>query len=610
MADSDNKRRYLSSNDESEESEDLSSDEDESSLDKIRSEMVRYLMNTVPDLQRRKANQIIDILFQSIEHSVNPQTIIHTLIFSIVNDNLRGLERLTNESSQDFIREFILCCMKYYPTNWYFSDKIVVPSIAVIYSEELSCRYSGRFSDNSFKYILNVSIASDSKKNLYYSIEVRLREVRLETIEIDGTLYRLGDKIGSGSYGIVYTATNSSGRKVAIKFGLSDDVSNDLAFCRICSGPGVIPVIGSCSIEPITAIVMPFHPRTLSTYMYENHKLSFEKRIELLSKLLLIIQRLDRLGVFHCDIKSANVLVDETDPNDLQLLVIDGGIFFKYEDGKDRKDCLGPKDEKVTRWYKSPKDAVLSYTMGKNLTRMTDWWAGVVCGLEMLNNGKVPNWLALDSLKKMNEFFKSVLDGQESMEALLLPYFETFYLESESSRLVERMYDFFKRFLNVHKALSSSPYTIDDLVKEMTSILMECSVEDSRAVSLEGSHACEGDRACAFGGDRACAFGGGRACAFGSGCAGSLGDSRAGSLEGGRACAFGDSHVCAPELQIKDLKKCIICNIDVLTHVLMPDKNSIICKKCAEDQTNIISSIKKIYLFCMKHAETVISISS
>ena len=584
MANSDNERRYLSSS--SDESDDLSSnDESESPIDKIRSEMVEYLMNTVPDLQIKKANQIIDILLEIIEHSVNPQTIIHTLIYSIINDKLIMLERLTNNASANFLKEFILCCMKYYPTNWYFSDKIVVPLITVIYSEELSCRFSGRFSDNSFKYILNVSIASDSKKNLYYSIEVRLREVRLETIEIDGTLYRLGDKIGSGSYGIVYTATNSSGRKVAIKFGLSYDVSNDLVFCRICSGPGVIPVIGSCSIEPITAIVMPFHPRTLSTYMYENHKLSFEKRIELLFKLLLIIQRFDRLGVVHCDIKSANVLVDETDPDDLQLLVIDGGIFFKYEDGKDRKDCSGPKDEKVTRWYKSPKDAVLSYTMGKNLTLMTDWWAGVVCGLEMLNNGKVPNWLALDSLKKMNEFFKSVLDGQESMEALLLPYFETFYLESESSRLVERMYDFFKRFLNVRKALSSSPYTIDDLVKEMTSILMECSVEDSRAVSLGDSHA----------------FGGDSACAFGSGCAGSLGDSRAGSLEGGRACA--------PELQIKDLKKCIICNIDVLTHVLMPDKNSIICKKCAEDQTNIISSIKKIYLFCMKHAETVISIS-
>lgn len=593
MADSDNERRYLSSS--SDESGDLSSnDESESPIDKIRSEMVEYLMNTVPDLQIKKANQIIDILLEIIEHSVNPQTMIHTIIYSIINDKLIMLERLTNNASANFLKEFILCCIKYFPNDWNFSDKIVVHLITVIYSEELSCRFSGRFSDNSFKYILTVSIESDSKKNLYYSIEVRLREVRLETIEIDGTLYRLGDKIRSGSYGIVYTATNSSGRKVAIKFGLSYDVSNDLVFCRICSGPGVIPVIGSCSIEPITAIVMPFHPRTLSTYMYENHKLSFEKRIELLFKLLLIIQRLDRLGVVHCDIKSANVLVDETDPNDLQLLVIDGGIFFKYDDGKDRKDCSGPKDEKVTRWYKSPKDAVLSYTMGKNLTLMTDWWAGVVCGLEMLNNGKVPNWLALDSLKKMNKFFKSVLDGQESMEALLLPYFETFYLESESSRLVERMYDFFKRFFSVRKALSSSPYTIDDLVKEMTSILMECSVEDSRAVSLGDSHA----------------FGGDSACAFGSGCAGSLGDSRAGSLEGGRACAFGDSHVCAPELQIKDLKKCIICNIDVLTHVLMPDKNSIICKKCAEDQTNIISSIKKIYLFCMKHAETVISISS
>jgi hypothetical protein len=527
----------------------------EDKLHRIRDEMIKLLVDNFC-FKIEIANKIMDVLLQTIEHVIDPTTLIRTIIYAFLNDDLRILIKITNNLSEHFLIQFVLCCMKYFPNNWHFSDTIIVSSITSSYSKgDGSCRF---YDSHGFKYCLTVSIMSDSKNNTYYSFEVRLKNAILETIEICDTKYKLCNKIGSGSYGMVYIAADTSGRKVAIKFGLSGDVLSDIEFCRICKGLGVIQVFGSYSFDPITAIVMPFYHRTLSTYMYENNTLSFEKRIQLIFQLLLIIQRLDRLGVVHCDIKSANVLVDETNPSDLKLILIDGGIFFQYEHGKERKEdqvC----EEKVSRWYKSPRDVAAWLTRRRNVGKTTDWWPALVVGLEILNNGKVPHWLTLDSLKKMNDFFKSVLDGQVSMEALLLTYFETFYLESESSQLVKRMYNFFKCFFSVRKALSSSPYTIGDLVKEMTSILAECSIKGSHACAL----ALGESRACAFGGSCTDSLGGSSAgslgescvCALGESCTDSLGGSSAGSLGESCVCALGGSCACVPKVQPEHLIK-------------------------------------------------------
>jgi hypothetical protein len=166
------------------------------------------------------------------------------------------------------------------------------------------------------------------------------------------------------------------------------------------------------------------------------------------------------------------------------------------------------------------------------------------------------------------------------------------------------MYDFFCKYMNVKKAMTS-PHTIDEIVKEMTSIWKECKCCHFEEVCAEGGCAddmCMGgsrsgggfaDDMC-MGGSRS---GGGFAddmCMGGSRAGGRFADdmyARSSCFGGGSAddmCARGSRAGCDEHAEV-----CIICRMKFSTHVIMPCNHKTICRDCALNPTKLSTLNRK-----------------
>ena len=530
-------------------------------------DLAKYYLINDHDVRNEIATGIVDMIFTKIGNNIDPSTMIPTIISSFTDDQIRIFEQQTGGGSADFIEYFIRCSMYYFPTNWKDENDNGEINIEFV---DFDSDDSNTFSDANFVYSLSITIDRDTRGMFSYSISFSLDSVQVDKLEINGQEYREIKEFSSGSFGKVCRAIRSCDNVcVAIKLGPIHDLKNDLQFSKSCVGPGVIPVISTCNINVITAIVMPFF-KNLSNYMAQNLQMPFSKRIGLFFQLLCILQRIYGLGVIHQDIKGPNIVVDDTDPNNPKIVIIDGGSMTTT-------DQTTSHLELVTRWWKNPRNSFSWQHYGKIVSGSdTDSWAALVVGLEILNNGKVPHWLTFNRIEELNHFFKYIQQNQSEMADLLRSFFEGYLHESESHVLIKRMYDFFCKYMNVKKAMTF-PYTINEIVEEMTAILKECTCRHFEEVCAGGG--CVDD-VCAGAGPRA---GGGSAddvCARGS-------------------CSGGGGHaddVCAgagPRAGCGHADVCIFCKMKFSTHGIMPCKHRIMCRNCAADQNKIATLNRK-----------------
>ncbi|XP_073766326.1 uncharacterized protein isoform X1 [Danio rerio] len=172
------------------------------------------------------------------------------------------------------------------------------------------------------------------------------------------SLYRLGDILGTGSFGVTYKAIRKSdGKEVAIKRirkrngdryisvpGYSKPVLREVAFMLMLKDPSksiyLIEMYEWFDQEGFISLVLEYPKPCTSLRIFVKRRHTLKEPIArcLLHQLILGIQHSLDHGISHNDLHAENILVNT---NTLELKVIDFGCASKCEDEEQRIIILG-----------------------------------------------------------------------------------------------------------------------------------------------------------------------------------------------------------------------------------------------------------------------------
>uniref|UniRef100_N1QZR5 Putative receptor-like protein kinase n=1 Tax=Aegilops tauschii TaxID=37682 RepID=N1QZR5_AEGTA len=132
-----------------------------------------------------------------------------------------------------------------------------------------------------------------------------------------------GEKLGQGSYGMVYKGTLANGRHVAVKFlhdttGNGEEFVNEVISIRRTSHVNVVTLLGFCLEGSKRALIYDYMPNgSLDKFIYtENSKqaLGWEILYEIATGIARGLEYLHRgcnTRIIHFDIKPQNILLDQ-----------------------------------------------------------------------------------------------------------------------------------------------------------------------------------------------------------------------------------------------------------------------------------------------------------
>lgn len=151
--------------------------------------------------------------------------------------------------------------------------------------------------------------------------------------------YRLGDLIGSGSFGQVYVGTSiRSKTKVAIKvddkYGNKTTLTHEAKLLNYLRGPNYIPALRYYGTNPetnTTYLVMNLLGKSLEDVKQERGIIGEKDAIEVGLQCLRILKYVHGKSIIHRDIKPENFLFG-TDSDSKTLNIIDFGLSKKYID--------------------------------------------------------------------------------------------------------------------------------------------------------------------------------------------------------------------------------------------------------------------------------------
>lgn len=169
-------------------------------------------------------------------------------------------------------------------------------------------------------------------------------------------------QVGKGAFGIVLKATHK-GNKYAIKIGSTTDILFESIYIdELKQNDGSEYVITSL-IQPITyeyvsALIMPFYDTDLRHVIHSKQSLRNAHIKCILGNILEGLIHTHKLGIIHCDLKPANILVQA---NPLKCVLADYGIS--------KKNGVNIGDHSCTRWYRP-----LEIIEGKHYSYSADIW--------------------------------------------------------------------------------------------------------------------------------------------------------------------------------------------------------------------------------------------
>jgi serine/threonine protein kinase len=162
--------------------------------------------------------------------------------------------------------------------------------------------------------------------------------------------YKIGDMIGSGSFGNVYIGTSlRTNDKVAIKadekHGNDTTLSHEAKILNYLRGPSYIPVLryyGSIIETNTNYLVMNLLGKSLETIKYERRRVNSQDAIDIGIQSIKMLRYIHGKSIIHRDIKPENFLFG-LDSKHKQLNIIDFGLAKKVVDSnynhiKERND--------------------------------------------------------------------------------------------------------------------------------------------------------------------------------------------------------------------------------------------------------------------------------
>lgn len=203
--------------------------------------------------------------------------------------------------------------------------------------------------------------------------------------------YLIGEQIGSGGNGRVFSATERDNNKCAVKFIPVDEskvkrkrLKNEIHFCETSNHPNIIRILdhGFAEFEDGTYsfYIMPLYEETLRTKMKKH--VSPNDIIFIISGILTGLDFAHSRGTIHRDIKPENILFS---PNSNEPIICDFGIAHFSEN--DLITAVETRfNERLANFqYAAPEQRV----KGGKVTPATDLYAvGLI--LNELFTGQIP----------------------------------------------------------------------------------------------------------------------------------------------------------------------------------------------------------------------------
>lgn len=220
-----------------------------------------------------------------------------------------------------------------------------------------------------------------------------------------GNKYRLGRKIGSGSFGDIYLGTNiTTGEEVAIKLECIKTKHPQLhiesKFYRMMQGGVGIPLIKWCGSEgDYNVMVMELlGPSLEDLFNFCNRKFSLKTVLLLADQLVSRVEYIHSKNFIHRDIKPDNFLMGLGKKGNL-VYIIDFGLAKKYRDSRTHNHIPYRENKNLTG---TARYASINTHLGIEQSRRDDLESlGYV--LMYFNRGSLP-WQGLRAATKRQKY--------------------------------------------------------------------------------------------------------------------------------------------------------------------------------------------------------------
>ncbi|CAH1958667.1 unnamed protein product [Acanthoscelides obtectus] len=220
-----------------------------------------------------------------------------------------------------------------------------------------------------------------------------------------GNKYRLGRKIGSGSFGDIYLGTNiSTGEEVAIKLECvktrHPQLHIESKFYRMMQGGVGIPQVKWCASEgDYNVMVMELlGPSLEDLFNFCSRRFSLKTVLLLADQLISRTDFIHSRNFIHRDIKPDNFLMGLGKKGNL-VYIIDFGLAKKYRDGKTHQHIPYKENKNLTG---TARYASINTHLGIEQSRRDDLESlGYV--LMYFNRGSLP-WQGLKAATKRQKY--------------------------------------------------------------------------------------------------------------------------------------------------------------------------------------------------------------
>ena len=145
------------------------------------------------------------------------------------------------------------------------------------------------------------------------------------------------DVIGQGSYGIIYTAIDTKGNKIAVKrIDVGDPrkaerITKDLDKLLQLDHPNILKVFDIVFEETVVWIMMEYCAHGDLNKFFRKNDIESEQRLEIMIQIVQGLEYLHRNNIIHRDLKPANILVQEVMPLTVKLTDFDFSKFLTDE---------------------------------------------------------------------------------------------------------------------------------------------------------------------------------------------------------------------------------------------------------------------------------------